>query len=37
LVNVHYVRKYRDARWQDPAMFDPKHEASKPDTPPTHL
>jgi hypothetical protein len=23
-INVHYVRKFRDERWQDPTQFDPK-------------
>jgi len=31
--NVHYVRKYRDTRWQEPAIFNPKRETSKSDTP----
>lgn len=35
--NAHYVLRYRDTRWQDPATFSPMLEASKPEKPSTHL
>ncbi len=32
--NVHYVHKYGDHRWQNPAAFDPKQDAQSTDDPP---